>query len=319
MLFGKTQVQPARAFRNQRFRGLIIHRVETRLFDELDEIVLGKAHELAICGHGNGGVALGARDQSLLTEAVAIAQLRELDGFAAGGCFTCHLAASSLNDVVVVARVSLLHHDAASLELHRFHDCEDALNIGRWDPREQFRLQHARHPVATAVLVHFDFADFETSRRGPRIVHGEKAIHHIAGNAQHQQFTGGRGAHLARLELGERGLGIRTATLEGLQQLAIGLELQLTVEEVIGVGIHVALLEDVLLFLELEDLGLLNDFVLVLGREAADGHQRLDLFVVFLLQVGHSTRSRGRATARDPAHGLVRLSSQNRAIPAAIP
>ncbi|MCK5362048.1 MAG: hypothetical protein KAR22_03720, partial [Gammaproteobacteria bacterium] len=59
-------------------------------------------------------------------------------------------------------------------------------------------------------------------------------------------------------------------------------------------------------------------FVLVLGREAADGHQRLDLFFEFLLLGVHSARSRGRAKARDPAYGLMYASSQYRPIPAAI-
>ena len=319
MLIGKTQVQPAGAFRNQRFCRIVVNRVEIRLLDELDEIVLGKAHELAIGDHGHGGVALGVRDQGFLTEAVAIFQLRELDGLAAGGCFARHLATPALNDVVVVARLSLLHHHTTGLELDRFHDRENALYIGRRNPREQFRLQHAGHPIATAVLVHFDFADFEASRRGPGVIHGEKAIHHLPGDAHHQQFAFGLGAHLTWLKLGERRLGIGAASLDSLQELAVGLQFQLTVEEVIGVGIHVSLLENPLLFLEFEDLGLLDDLVLVLGCEAADGHQRLDLFGKFLLQVGHSTHSHGRATARDPAHGLVHLSSRNRAIPATIP
>ena len=73
--------------------------------------------------------------------------------------------------------------------------------------------------------------------------------------------------------MGERGLGIHASALDGLQQLTVGLELQLAFEEVIAVGIDIALLEGVPLFLDLEDLGLLNHFVLVLGREAADGHQ----------------------------------------------
>ena len=94
--------------------------------------------------------------------------------------------------------------------------------------------------------------------------------------------------------------------------------LQLTVEEVIGERVHAPLLEDVLLLLELEDLGLLHHFVLVLRREAADGHQRLDLFFELLLLGVHSARSRGRATARDPAYDLMYASSRYRPIPAAI-
>ncbi len=112
------------------------------------------------------------------------------------------------------------------------------------------------------------------------------------------------GTHLARLQLGKRRAGVHGAALYGFHELAVGFQLELAFEQVEGVGVGVALLEDLLLFLELEDLGLLHHFILVVWREAADRNQRLDLLFVLLLQGVHSTRSRGWATAPCPAYGL---------------
>ena len=179
-------------------------------------------------------------------------------------------------------------------------------------------MQHAGHPIAAVIAVRVDFADFHRPGGRARVIHGKQAIHHVPGDTHHQRLARGFGAHLARLELREGGLGVRGSALDGLQQLSVGLELQITLEEVIGIGVHVTLLEDVLLFLEFEDLGLLHHFVLVLGCEAADGHQRLDLLVEFFLLGVHSARSRGRATARVPAYGLMYASCQYRPNPAAV-
>ena len=194
--------------------------------------------------------------------------------------------------------------------MQRLHDGEKALNIGRRNAREQLRLQHAGHPIAAVILIRIDFADFERSRRRARVIHGEQAVHHVTGDAQHQRLARGFGAHLARLELGEGGLGVRGSALDGLQQLAVGFELQLAREEVVGIGVHVPLFEDLLLFLEIEDFGLIYHFILVLGRQAADRHQRLNLFLEFLLLGVHSARSRGLVTAHVPAYGRRYASVQ---------
>ena len=115
MLVGEAQIQPARPLGDERFRLVVVNRIQTRLFNELDEIILGQTHQLTVGDHGHGGIALGVGDQGLFTEAVAAAQLRELDGRTAARRLARDLAAPGLNDVVVVPRPTLLHDDSTGL------------------------------------------------------------------------------------------------------------------------------------------------------------------------------------------------------------
>ena len=116
------------------------------------EVFLRQPHEQPVAFHDDGGVAFAFRQQRLLAEGIAIAQLREGDP-GSGGRGARDLTFAMADDVVVVTVIALLHDDLLRLDGQLMKAHEHVLDVRRRNSQECLGLQNARHPIATAARV----------------------------------------------------------------------------------------------------------------------------------------------------------------------
>ncbi len=271
VLVGEANVQPHRTFSGELDRLVVGDRAQSRLLDQLVEILFRQAHQLAIGQHGHGGVAPGFRHQRLLTKAVACAELGQLRHFTVGGRFARHQTAPGLNDVVIIASASLLHDHLTGHGFHRFHVGEDALDIGGGQTAEQIGTEHAGHPIPGAIVLQIEH--FHLAGLVVEAIVGKQAIEHGAIDLEYLQRCSCTRRELARLQLGQRVACVLGMGIDLFDQLTVGHQLELPLDDEEGEVVLVALLEDVASLAVLDDFAQTQNLLLVLRRQTIDGDQ----------------------------------------------
>src|ERR1700685_4846763 len=103
------------------------------LIHQLAKILLVETHQNAVGNHRERRVALRVRDQRLLAEGVADAELGQLEAAAIERGLARNQAFAADDRVEVVALGALLNDGLPGAAVHALHAHEDRLDVGRWD------------------------------------------------------------------------------------------------------------------------------------------------------------------------------------------
>ena len=231
----------------------VAHMPDQRLLQQLDEILLGQAHQQTVGGHRHGGVALGVRHQRFLAEAVAAGQLGQLFLPAICRCAGDDTAAL-VNGIEEVTVVTLAYDHVALVRRIGLHLYQQALDHRRWNLDKGLGLEHLGHPVLVVLGV-----DFSCLGAGG-LVPGQENVKQPGidpGNDNPGDRAGGQGAGL--LVCNRVATDVRTG-LDFSSHLAVTVdEVDLAVEQVDGLVVAITLAEQVATFLDFLDDDLLGD------------------------------------------------------------
>ena len=274
MLFREADVEPDGAVRDTRARFVERRCLHDGFLDQLDEILFRQTCELAVRDHLHRRVALRIRHERFFAETRARPELRELDRLLVADAAQ-HLAAAGLDRVVIIAGSALLDDDVTRLELHGFERLEELLDVRRRYMGEQIRLQHVREPVARLRVVDFLDLDRGDATVGRRL-DAEQPIEQPAVDPQDFQARPRSRGHLARLQLCERMERCRLAAGHALDQLVVGVQLDLTLDDVERMVVAIPLPEQMLLLPDVEHLRGAEHLLLLRGFEVVDGNEQAE-------------------------------------------